>query len=100
MMEAVADNELEPRQPGPPEPVPSAQPGPLDADQQRQFEEFRKFQEFQRYREETGQLPPAPKKPLWQRLLRSKLLRALVILLLIILGLAWAYQHYFGRKDS
>ncbi|WP_130343716.1 hypothetical protein [Herbihabitans rhizosphaerae] len=72
----------------------------MDAEQFRKFQEFQQFQEFQRYREETGQLPPAPKPPLWKRALRSKLVRKLVVLLILLIAAYWAYQHYFGKNDS
>lgn len=61
-----------------------------------------------------GELTPAPpageparfepagprRRPPWRRLLRSKSLRRLVYLALVLLALTWAYDHYFGGDDD
>lgn len=80
-------------------------PAPYDPDQQRQFEQFQQFQQFQqflKFQEQQGQLPPAappppPRKtPLWKKILFSKGFRKLVLFALVVIGLIWAYNHYFG----
>jgi hypothetical protein len=90
MMVGVADNEH------------PNQPVPYDPDQQRQFEQFQQYQQFLKYQEMQGQLPPGtpapgPKKPpMWQKVLRSKMFRKLVLLVVVLIGLTWAYNYYFG----
>lgn len=92
----MADNE-QPSQPN--------QPVPYDPEQQRQFEQFQQYQQFLKFQEMQGQLPPgaapptpAPKKerPWWMKVLRSKMFRKLVMLAIVIVGLIWAYNYYFG----
>jgi hypothetical protein len=77
-------------------------PVPYDPDQQRQFEQFQQFQQFLKFQETQGQLPPgapAPgqkKPPAWLKILRSKMFRKLALLAIVIIGLIWAYNYYFG----
>jgi hypothetical protein len=82
-------------------------PVPVDPEQLRRFEQFQEYQrflEFQEYQREHGGLPPATppakKRPLYQRVLRSKLFRRLVVLLVLIIAASWAYEHYFGTDDN
>lgn len=53
---------------------------------------------------QTGQArdprPRRPKRPVWRTLLGSKLFRRLVYILIAIIALNTAYQHYFGVDDS
>ena len=93
------------------------QPGqaPMDPEAWRRFQEFQQFQQFQDYQRRYGQQPgtgplpppvrprsvgPARSRPLWQRVVRGKLFRRLVLLALVLLALSWAYQHYFGTPDE
>ncbi|HEV2779757.1 MAG TPA: hypothetical protein VGX25_10190 [Actinophytocola sp.] len=75
------------RPPGEPAPSsPSPPPQPIDPEQVRQFQQFQQFQELMR--QQGGNellLPPAPKRPLWQRILRGKLFRRLALLAIIVL---------------
>ncbi|CAM3647095.1 hypothetical protein KIPE111705_18670 [Kibdelosporangium persicum] len=76
-------------------------PAPIDPEQQRQFEQFQQFQQFMKFQEMQGQgqLPPAaPARgtPLWKKILFSKALRKLVVFALVVIGLIWAYDYYFG----
>lgn len=79
----------------------------------RQFQQFQQFQELMRQQQEQGfpqGTPPPPgslqpwgqlpKRPLWQRFLRSKLFRRLVLLLIVIIGLYAAYQNFFGSSND
>jgi hypothetical protein len=116
MMEAVRENEQSPEayggQSGPPAVRPSNEPAPADPELRRQFEQFQQFQQFQRFqehqKEQGGQAPPpvpwAPqppaKRPVWQRALRTKAFRKLVLLLLVLIGLYWAYQSIFNDNDE
>lgn len=95
--------------------APSTQP-PTDPEAWRRFQEFQQFQQFQDYQRQYGQQPgagplpppvpgpppvgPATGRPLWQRVVRGKLFRRLVLLVLLLLALNWAYQHYFGTPDE
>ena len=98
----MADNEhperrdLEPRSAPP--------PAPADPEQLKQFEQYQQFQQFLKFQEAQGQggalvpTPPpgAPKTPLWKKILFSKGFRKLVLVAIVIIGLIWAYNHYFG----
>jgi hypothetical protein len=106
MMEVVPvpDNEQQsgppalrpPSEPAAPEP---AAPPPLDPEQVRQFQQFQQFQELMRQQGGAVQLPPA-RKPLWLRILRGKLIRKLALLAIVVLGLYFAYDYYFGNDDD
>jgi hypothetical protein len=100
MMEVVSENE-EQQHPSPPALRPPSEPAPLDPEHVRQFQQFQEFQELMR---QHGDLPPMlrppAKKPLWKKILRSKLVRRLIYLLIILLLLSWAYQHYFGNPNE
>jgi hypothetical protein len=67
----------------------------------RQFQQFQQFQELMR--QQGGALvpllPPA-RKPLWRRILGSRLVRRLVLLLIVVLGLYFAYDYYFGSDND
>jgi hypothetical protein len=108
----------------PPTPLP---PG-LDADEYRRFQEFQRFQDYQRFVASQqggtaqGNKPvpypspasyqgwpggPAPlppgrpsRPPIWLIILRSKLVRRLITLGLVVLALYIAYEHYFGSSDT
>ncbi|GAA3002848.1 hypothetical protein [Actinokineospora diospyrosa] len=90
---------------GPPAIRPPGQPPAVpmpDDEQWRQFQEFQRFQDFQRGQAD-GTLPPPPRakrRPLWLRVLLAKWFRRLVYLLLVLLALTWAYQHFFGGPDE
>ena len=98
----MADNEhpqrrdLEPRATPPPGPP---NPGPVDPQQLAQFEQFQQFQQFLKFQETQGgaapQLPPA-KKRLWKQILFSKGFRKLLLAIVVVIGIVWAYNHYFG----
>jgi len=107
MMEAVADEQWHNAPPpavrAPDEPVPAPRapaPEPLDPEAVRQFQQFQQFQELMRQQGDTALLPPPPPKPLWRKALASKALRRLAVLLIVVLGLYFAYQHYFGTPDD
>lgn len=102
-MVGVAEDER-PNHPVPYDPA-RVDPAPVDPEQQRQFEQFQQFQQFLRFQEAQGQgqpqplappQPPPKKKPTWQKILLSKGFRKLVVYALVIIGLIWAYNHYFG----
>ncbi|WP_433265876.1 hypothetical protein ACQPZF_39230 [Actinosynnema sp. CS-041913] len=101
------------------EPPRNPPPPDLDPEQLRQFQEFQRFQEYQRFQQTQGvqALPPgtstpppiapppaAPakplRKPLWLILLGSKAFRRLIYLLVVLLILSIAYNHYFGTSDE
>lgn len=98
-----------------PDPLPQdAPPHHDDAEyhQYQQFLEFQKFREWQRLHgtDGTDSPPPngtgtatPPKRPKWKRavgLLRFKLVRRLLYLVLALLLLNVALDHYFGTDDS
>nr|WP_157527547.1 hypothetical protein [Kibdelosporangium sp. MJ126-NF4] len=91
--------------PVPVDPAP-VDPTSADPEQRRQFEQFQQFQQFMRFQEAQGQgqLPPAgpppKKKPTWQKILFSKGFRKLVVYALVIIGVIWAYNHYFGSPPD
>jgi hypothetical protein len=106
MMEVVPvpDNEQPPGPPALRPPSEPAVPGPaappsLDPEQVRQFQQFQQFQELMRQQGGTPLLPPA-RKPLWQRILRGKLIRKLAALAVVVLGLYFAYDYYFGDDSE
>ncbi|MBE1467120.1 hypothetical protein [Kibdelosporangium phytohabitans] len=92
-----------PNHPAPYNPV-NPPPAPVDPEQQRQFEQFQQFQQFMKFQESQGQLtpaaPPPRKKPTWQKVLFSKAFRKLVLYALVVIGLFWAYNHYFGPEPD
>jgi hypothetical protein len=107
MMEAVSEEQRHNAPPpmvrAPDEPMPAPRapvPDQIDPEAVRQFQQFQQFQELMRQQGDVPLLPPAPRKPWWRKALASKSLRRLVILLVVILGLYWAYQHYFGSADE
>lgn len=107
MMGAVAENEQQAgppalRAPSEPLPAPRAAPvsEPIDPEQVRQYQQFQQFQELMRQQGPPVGLLPPPRKPLWKKILGSWLVRRLVLLLIIVLGLYFAYQHYFGSNDE
>lgn len=93
-------------------PAPAGPPRPAGDEEFRQYQQFLQFQKFREWQESQGGdvavRPPsspaeAPEKPWWKKalgLLRSKLVRRLVYLLVVLLLLNWAYDHYFGSGDS
>ncbi|MET8756822.1 hypothetical protein [Lentzea sp. NPDC004782] len=107
--------DLAPRQPQPPA-------TPMD-EQFREFQEFQRFQEFRRQQEATGQTapqgtpPPAapqaaqqpypsyepqpyrPRNRWWLFVLTSRLFWRMLFLLLVVISVLWAYNHYFGTDD-
>lgn len=87
--------DLAPRQPQPPAPQ-------IDPEQLRQFQEFQRFQEYQRYQEATGQAPQPPKpqgKRWWLVVLGSRIFWRALFLLLVVISVVWAYNHFFGTDD-
>jgi hypothetical protein len=69
----------------------------------RQFQQFQQFQELMRQNPggPPPMLVPQPKpKPLWQRILTSRLVRRLALLALILFALALAYDHFFPSKTD
>lgn len=98
--------------PPPQPPQPPQQPAPeLDAEQLRQFQQFQQFQDFLRYNEAQqqsgGTLVPAapqeprrPKLPRWLRRLGGKILGWVIVLVLLLLAMNWAYDHYFGTDSD
>ncbi|WP_420848774.1 hypothetical protein [Prauserella marina] len=108
--------EVEPAQPtGPPR---------IDPEQLRQFQqfqEFQKFQELQRQQQPGGELttgqtypptttatqqlvphqqPPRRKIPGWLEWLGKKLIGWLIFIILLIIGLTWAYNYFLGSDNS
>ncbi|WP_156893192.1 hypothetical protein [Actinokineospora enzanensis] len=88
---------------------PAGQPplGPEDTEQWRKFQEFQRFQQFQEFQRTQGDELPGetsrPKrrgKPLWVRVLRSRWFRRLVYVIVFVLLLNWAYDHFFGNPDE
>ncbi|HEU5469571.1 MAG TPA: hypothetical protein VFV67_02880 [Actinophytocola sp.] len=77
------------------------EPAPVDPEQVRQFQQFQQFQELIR---QHGGVPPGagppPSKPLWKRVLTSKAVRKLALLLVVALGLLFAFDYYFGNKND
>lgn len=112
MMEVVPDNEQPagppalrpPSEPAEVEHAPSrpgqpSQPATVDPEQVRQFQQFQQFQELMR--QPGGQLVlPPPAKPLWVRVLRGRLFRKLVLWLIVVLGLYFVYDYYFGNDND
>jgi hypothetical protein len=98
----VADNEHPERRDL--EPRPATPPLPADPEQLKQFEQYQQFQQFLKFQEAQGQggalvpTPPpgAPKTPLWKKILFSRGFRKLVLVVVVIIGVIWAYNHYFG----
>jgi hypothetical protein len=91
------------RPPVEPEPAPArpepAPPPAIDPEQVRQFQQFQQFQELMR--QQGGQnLLPGPRRPLWQRILLGRLVRKLALLALVLLGLYFAYDYYFGDDNE
>ena len=108
MMEDVSEDEWHtgpppavraPNEPLPAQRSPAPAPAPIDPEAVRQFQQFQQFQELMRQQGDTPLLPPS-RKPLWRRAIGSKSVRRLVLLLIVVLGLYWAYQHYFGTNDD
>ncbi|OLR90664.1 hypothetical protein [Actinokineospora bangkokensis] len=96
----------QPPLPGTPVPPPTPV-GPDEQERWRQFQEFQRFQEWQRSSQfgtpdagPTEDRPPRKGKPLWRRVLLSKWSRRVLYLLVVVLVLNWAYQHYFGGPDE
>jgi hypothetical protein len=93
-------------QPGQPVPAPREPgPPPIDPAAVRQYQQFQQFQQFQELVRQHGEdaapllLRPAP-KPLWKRVLGSRLVRRLVLLALVLAALSWAYNYYFGSDNE
>lgn len=93
MMEAVSDDQWHNAQPpavrAPSEPMPAPRtPAPehIDPETVRQFQQFQQFQQLMREQggEPPALLPPAARKPLWQRLLQRKLVRRLILLAILL----------------
>jgi hypothetical protein len=99
----VADNEHPERRDL--EPRPATPPLPADPEQLKQFEQYQQFQQFLKFQEAQGAggaLPPAvaPKTPVWKKILFSKGFRKLLLVAVAIIGVIWAYNHYFGPADG
>lgn len=98
----------------PPASVPANAPDPEQLRQFEQFRQFQQFQEMQRYAQtEEGQralaagggptgfpFAPPPKRPAWQRFLRSRFFRRVVYAVIVVLILVWGYNHYFGTTED
>jgi hypothetical protein len=97
MMEAVPEDE---QYSGPPAVRPPSEPAPVDPEQVRQFQQFQQFQELMRQQGDAPLLPPAGKPPVWKRVLGSKAVRRLALLLIVVLGLYFAYDYYLGPEES
>jgi hypothetical protein len=106
MMETVSEEDRHSAPPAvrpPSEPVPPPRaptPEPIDPEQVRQFQQFQQFQELMRQQGDLPLLPPAAKKPPWKRILGSRLVRKLTTVLIVVLALYFAYQHFFGSNDE
>lgn len=91
----------EPEQRAGPPAVRPNEPAPIDPEQVRQFQQFQQFQELMR---QHGGIPPGltppPPRPLWKRVLTSRAVRRLALLLIVVLGLYLAYDYYFGNHDE
>ncbi|GGS22916.1 hypothetical protein [Actinokineospora fastidiosa] len=104
----MADDQQPPHdRPGPPPAVPDGQPPavPDTGFDAEQWQRFQRFQEFQRLEEaqREGRLPPLPppyRRPLWRRILFSKLVRKIAFLLALLVAASWALNHYFGDPDE
>ncbi|WP_145741372.1 hypothetical protein [Saccharopolyspora dendranthemae] len=93
-----------------PEPAPrgdapkaSADPSSADAEYQ-EFLEFKRFKEWQASQGgSTGAPAPEPEKPWWKKalgLLRYKWVRRILYVLIALLLLNLAYDHYFGDRGG
>lgn len=92
------------------EPPRNPPPPDIDPEQLRQFQEFQRFQQSQGPQALPPGTPtppppppapaPPPRKPLWQVLLGSKLVRRLILLLIVVLVGMYFYEQYFGSDDS
>jgi hypothetical protein len=92
----VADNEHPPRRDLEPRATP-----PVDPEQHRQFEQFQQFQQFLAFKEAQGEgAPPLQlpgrQRPMWKKILFSRAVRKLAFLIVVIIALVWAYNHYIG----
>lgn len=113
MMEAVAEQRSEDEPGTDIEPAPPALPAdPEELRRFRDFQEFQQFQEFQRFQElqRSGELEPtfptpeqpAPQRrqvPGWLRSAVGKVISALLVLAAVIIGLAWAINHFLGGPE-
>lgn len=107
----TAGSELEPQRPA----------LPADPEELRRFREFQQFQEFQRFQEyqraqSGGELeptgsgdvvptppaePPAKRKlPAWLTTALGKVVSALLVLIAVVLGAAWAINYFLGGPDK
>lgn len=91
MMEDVSDEQWHNAQPPavrvPSEPMPAPRtpvPEQIDPEAVRQFQQFQQFQQLMHQQADLPALPPAAKKPLWQRILQRKLVRRLILLAIIL----------------
>jgi hypothetical protein len=96
MMDVVREDE---QQSGPPPALrPPGETPPVDPEQVRQFQQFQQFQELIR---QHGAIPlPPPPRPLWKRVLTSRIVRRLALLAIVLFGLYFAYDYYFGDDSE
>jgi len=119
MMEDVPENEWHTAPPAvrptnnpvPAQRDPAAESPPLDPEQVRQFQQFQQFQELMKQGGVPPTVLPPAKRPLWQRVLRSKPVRWLVILFLLLAtlpiwgplllaGLIYVWIHLFLSHED
>lgn len=87
----------------PPEPAPRGDAvKAADDPEYQEFLEFKRFKEWQASQGD-GTATPAPEKPWWKKalgLLRRKWVRRILYVLVALLLLNLAYDHYFGGSDG
>ncbi|MFC7341672.1 hypothetical protein [Saccharopolyspora griseoalba] len=75
----------------------------LEGTDDSEYQEFLEFKRFKEWQAANGGQPPKTEaRPWWKKalgLLRYKAIRRILYLLVALLLLNWAYNHYFGSSD-